>query len=157
MEKTVRTQALEKRVKTHCVLLTVTPLKQTHTHTTFSDWKIAHLSILEHPFEVLLHLFEFARLNSTVGQQHSSKLLLCDPAVHWIIPLKLHTHTHTQREGTLNNGLRSESCAQLVNIIYNSCSAEYLSVGTAVPGHKGSEDLKYLTAKVEWLSLLIMH
>ncbi len=60
------------------------------THTTFSDRQIAHLSILEHPFEILLHLFKFARLNSTIGQQHSSKLFLCDPAIHWIIPLKLH-------------------------------------------------------------------
>ncbi len=70
-----------------------------------------------------------------------------------------HTHTHTEREreGMLNNALRSESCAQMVNIIYNSCSAEYLSVGTAVPGHKGSEDLKYLAAKVERLSLVGMH
>lgn len=73
-----------------------------HTHT-FSDWRLAHLSILEHSFEALLHQFEFAGLNSTVGQQHPSKLLLCDPAVHRIIPLKLHTH----KEGMLSNGLRS--------------------------------------------------
>ncbi len=71
------------RVKTHWALLTVKPHKHTHN---FSDRQIAHLSILEHPFEVLLHLLKFARLNSTVGQQHSSKLFSVILAIHWLIP-----------------------------------------------------------------------
>lgn len=57
----------------------------------------AYLRVFEHLLQAFLHQFEFARLNAAVGQQHAPKLPLCDPAINWVIPLKLHKHTHKQR------------------------------------------------------------
>lgn len=57
--------------------------------------RFLYLGILKHLLQPLLHLFEFARLDTTVGQQHAPELSLTDSAVHGVVPFKL--------EGQKNN------------------------------------------------------
>ena len=47
------------------------------------------LSVLEVLLELLQHDGELLGLHPAVGQQHAAELPLCNPPLHWVMPLKL--------------------------------------------------------------------
>lgn len=59
--------------------------------------RLIYLGVLKHLLQPLLHLLEFARLDTTVDQQHAPKLSLSDSAAHRIVPFKLEGERHNMK------------------------------------------------------------
>lgn len=57
---------------------------------------LLYLCILKHLLQALLHVLEFTRLDTAIGQQHSAKLPLTDSAISRIVPFKLEVEKHRQ-------------------------------------------------------------